>query len=245
VTAKLRHEKNPGSPKRKRWDRPDGLRNLGSLSRSTSGRAHAVARSRRAVPISPSIESRRSGTTPVEVLSMAKTKKTMAQQAIGLAAPMLPAPVAKVAGSRWGSRLLILLLPFLFATGVLTISWNNGIPTVNFDRAKALLVGQQVGERVQQEAVRVAQDVRERQGIAGPQTAGMQPVATQPASTQSQWGQAQPTSWQGQPASQQSYQPQRQQQSFQQPGYQQPGYQQPAYQQPQPAAPQWGPPAYR
>jgi hypothetical protein len=183
---------------------------------------------------------------------MAKTKKTMAQQAIGLAAPMLPAPVAKVAGSRWGSRLLILLLPFLLATGVLTISWNNGIPTVNFDRAKALLVGQQVGERVQQEAVRVAQEVRERQGVSGPQTSGMQPVATQPASTQSQWGQAQPTSWQGQPASQQSNQPQRpqQQQSFQQPayqqpGYQQPGYQQPAYQQPQPAAPQWGPPAYR
>jgi hypothetical protein len=170
---------------------------------------------------------------------MAKTKKTMAQQAIGLAAPMLPAPVAKVAGSRWGSRLLILLLPFLFATGVLTISWNNGIPTVNFDRAKALLVGQQVGERVQQEAVRVAQDVRERQGITGPQTVGMQPLAAQPASSQSQWGQAQPTSWQGQPAQpQQSYQPQ-QPQSFQQPAYQQPGYQ------PQPAAPQWAPPAYR
>lgn len=168
---------------------------------------------------------------------MAKKKKTMAQQAVGLAAPMLPAPVAKVAGSRWGSRLLILLLPFLFATGVLTISWNNGIPTVNFDRAKALIVGQKVGERVQQEAVRVAQDVRERQeAMSGPQSNG-----TQPASTQSQWGQAQPTSWQGQPAYQQSYQPQRQQpqQTYQQPAYQQPGYQ------PQPAAPQWGPPAYR
>lgn len=170
---------------------------------------------------------------------MAKTKKTMAQQAVGLASPLLPAPVAKVAGTRWGSRLLILLLPFLLATGVLTISWNNGIPTINFDRAKALLVGQQVGERVQQEAVRVAQEVRERQGMSGPQTAQPQPFATQPASSQSQWGQAQPTSWQGQPAQpQQSYQPQ-QPQSFQQPAYQQPGYQQ------QPAAPQWGPPAYR
>ena len=166
---------------------------------------------------------------------MAKKKKTMAQQAVGLAAPMLPAPVAKVAGTRWGSRLLILLLPFLLATGVLTISWNNGIPTVSFDRAKALLVGQKVGERVQQEAVRVAQEVRERQGMSGPQTAQPQSFATQPANTQSQWGQAQPTSWQGQPAQpQQSYQPQRQQ-----------SFQQPAYQQQQPAAPQWGPPAYR
>ena len=160
---------------------------------------------------------------------MAKKKKTMAQQAVGLAAPMLPAPVAKVAGTRWGSRLLILLLPFLLATGVLTISWNNGIPTVSFDRAKALLVGQKVSERVQQEAVRVAQEVRERQAMSGPQSNG-----TQPTSTQSQWGQAQPTSWQGQPAYQQPSQPQRQQ-----------SFQQPAYQQPQPAAPQWGPPAYR
>jgi hypothetical protein len=164
---------------------------------------------------------------------MAKKKKTMVQQAFGLAAPVLPAPVAKVAGTRWGSRLLILLLPFLFATGVLTLSWNNGIPTVNFDRARALFVGQQVGERVQQQAARVAQDVRERQA-----TIGTQSVKEQPASTQSQWGQAQPTSWQGQPAYQQPSQPQRQQ-SFQQPAYQQPAYQ------PQPTAPQWAPPAYR
>jgi hypothetical protein len=171
---------------------------------------------------------------------MAK-KKTMVQQAVGLAAPMLPAPVAKVAGTRWGSRLLILLLPFLFATGVLTITWNNGIPTVNFDRARALIVGQQVGERVQEGAVRVAQDVRERQGLTGPQTATMQPAAAQPASSQSQWGQAQPTSWQGQPAPQQPWQPQ---QSFQQPASPQPAFQQPVYQQ-QPAAPQWGPPSYR
>jgi len=159
---------------------------------------------------------------------MAKKKKTIAQQALGLAAPVLPAPVAKVAGTRWGSRLLILLLPFLFATGVLTVSWNNGIPTVNFDRARALFVGQQVGERVQQEVVRVAQDVQERQATTGPQS-----VAAQPASTQSQWGQAQPAAWQGQPAYQQPSQPHRQQ-SFQQPAYQ-----------PQPAVPQWAPPAYR
>lgn len=164
---------------------------------------------------------------------MAKKKKTMAQQAFRLAAPVLPAPVAKVAGTRWGSRLLILLLPFLFATGVLTLSWNNGIPTVNFDRARALFVGQQVGERVQQQAARVAQDVRERQPTIGTQSAG-----AQPAGTQSQWGQAQPTSWQAQPAYQQTSQPQRQQ-SFQQPAYQQPAYQ------PQPTAPQWAPPAYR
>jgi len=155
-------------------------------------------------------------------------KKTFTQQAVSLASPVLPAPVAKVAGTRWGSLLFVLLVPFLFATGVLTISWHNGIPTVNFDRARALVVGQDVGERVQQEAVRVAQDVRERQAMSGPQSSG-----PQQASQQSEWGRAQPTSWQGQPAYQQP------QQSYQQPVYQQQGYQQ------QPAAPQWGPPVSR
>lgn len=124
---------------------------------------------------------------------MASKKKTIAQRAVGLAAPVMPAPVAKVVTTRWGSRLFILLLPFLFATGVLTISWNNGIPTLNFDRARAWVVGQQVGQRVEQEAVEAAQ-----QG----------------------WGQAQPTSWQ-QPAAPQQYQ-QPYPPQYQQPQYQQP-----------------------
>jgi hypothetical protein len=146
---------------------------------------------------------------------MASKKKTMSQQAAGLAATVMPAPVAKVLGTRWGSRLFILLLPFLLATGVLTISWNNGIPTVNFDRARAWFVGQEVGQKVQQEAVRLTQDLREQQSAAA---------------TQQGWGQAQPTSWQGQPA-------------YQQP-YQQPAFQQRPVQQQQATQP-WGPPAYR
>lgn len=122
-----------------------------------------------------------------------KKKKTITQQAVGLAAPVMPAPLAKVVGTRWGSRLFILLLPFLFATGILTISWSNGIPTVNFDRARAWLVGQEVSRHVEQKAVRVAQDVQERR--AG-------------ADTQSGWGAAQPSSWQASPAPQQpAYQP--------------------------------------
>mgnify|MGYP006269670465 CR=1 FL=1 len=130
---------------------------------------------------------------------MARTKKTMSQQAVGLAATVMPAPVAKVVGTRWGSRLFILLLPFLFATGVLTITWNNGIPSVNFDRARAWVVGQEAARHVEQEAMRVARDVREQQA---------------PAAAQS-WGPAQPTAWQGQPAYQQSVPQPVYQQQFQ------------------------------
>lgn len=153
-------------------------------------------------------------------------KKTFAQRAVGLAAPVLPAPVAKVIGTRWGSRLFVLLVPFLLATGVLTISWNNGIPSVNFDRARAMIVGQQVGQRVESEARRAAQEyTSQQQGATSPQPAYDQ----------------QPQSWQ--PAPQQQYQPQYQPQPQPQVQQQYQGYQQPPPQ--QQATQPFGPRAYR
>ncbi len=146
-------------------------------------------------------------------------KKTVAQRAVALASPVLPAPIANVVGTRWGSRLFLLLVPFLLATGVLTISWNNGIPSVNFDRARAMIVGQHVGQRVESEALRAAEEFKNQQQGA---------TSQQPAYEQ------QPQSWQ--PAPQQQYQPQPQYQ----PQYQ--GYQQPA---PQQATQPFGPRAYR
>lgn len=166
---------------------------------------------------------------------MSSKKKTVAQRAVGLAAPVLPAPVAKVVGTRWGARLFILVVPILFATGVLTVSWNNGIPTLNFDRARAWMlgqqVGQQVGQRVESEALRAAQHYQ------GEQPQSFLP-AQQPAPGQS------PQAWQPAP---QQYLPQPQYQSqFQpQPQYQPQfqGSQQPAA--PQQAAQPFGPRAYR
>ena len=142
--------------------------------------------------------------------------KTVAQRAVGLATPVLPAPVAKIVGTRWGSRLFILLVPVLLATGVLTISWNNGIPSLNFDRARAWVLGQQV----ESEALRAAEQYRAQQPQPG------QPYP-QPVYQQA------PQSWQQTP---QPYQPQPQYQ----PQYQ--GYPQ---QGPQQAAQPFGPRAYR
>jgi hypothetical protein len=164
-----------------------------------------------------------------EETPMASKKKTIAQRAVGLATPVMPAPVATVVGTRWGSRLFLLLLPFLLATGILTVSWNNGIPTVNFDRARAWIVGRQVGQRVEAEAMRAAQEY------------GGQPAGTGAGQG---WGQSvpqpqpQPNAWQQQP------------QSWQQPVYQQQPYQQapqyaPQFPPPQQAAQPYGPRAYR
>lgn len=130
---------------------------------------------------------------------MAKRKKTVAQRAVALATPVMPAPVARVVGTRWGARLFLLLLPFLLATGIITISWTNGLPMVSFDWARALVVGRRVGEDVGQKALDAAQDLR------GEQTVSREVVG---------WGQAQPTAWQqaptqwqAQPALQPVYQP--------------------------------------
>ena len=85
-------------------------------------------------------------------------KKTYSQQVAGLATMGMPSPVQKVASSRWGSRLL-LLVPILLATGVITISFNGGMPSVfvNKDRAAA------VGQELKQNAVRAAETIRQEE----------------------------------------------------------------------------------
>ena len=206
---------------------------------------------------------------------MSGKKKSMAQQAVSLVAPVMPAPVASVASTRLGSWAFVLLVPFLLATGVLTISWNNGLPSVNFDRARAWIVGREVEQRVEQEAVRAVQQyggqpatAESQSGRGQPQSGTPQPQWQPQASQQPQAGQWQPqatgprpqASYQPsyQPAYQQAYQPQAQPQTqYPAPRYPaQPAsqYQQypqvQSYQpyqpyQPQQAAQPYGGPAYR
>lgn len=84
-------------------------------------------------------------------------KKTYAQQVVGLATTGLPSPVQQVASSRWGSRLLLLLVPILVATGVITISFNGGLPNITVNKERAAAVGRQV----EQEAMRAAETIRQ------------------------------------------------------------------------------------
>jgi hypothetical protein len=84
-------------------------------------------------------------------------KETYAQKVVGIAAIGLPAPVQSVAKSRWGSRLLLILVPILIATGVLTVSWNGGIPSFSVNKQRAAAVGAEV----KQEALKAAERVRQ------------------------------------------------------------------------------------
>jgi hypothetical protein len=90
---------------------------------------------------------------------MARTKsrkKTLSQQVVGLAAVGLPGPARDVVASRWGSRLVILLVPVLLASGVLSIYWVNGVPQVSVNKERAA----QMGREVQQGAFRAAETIR-------------------------------------------------------------------------------------
>ena len=86
-------------------------------------------------------------------------KETYAQKVVGLATSTLPlpAPVQKVAKSRWGSRLLLVLVPALIATGVITVSWTGGLPNITFNKDRARVVG----EEVKFEAIKAAERVKQ------------------------------------------------------------------------------------
>jgi hypothetical protein len=86
-------------------------------------------------------------------------KETYAQKVVGLATSTLPlpTPVQQVAKSRWGSRLLIVLVPVLIATGVITVSWTGGLPSISFNQDRARVVGQEV----KVEAIKAAERVRQ------------------------------------------------------------------------------------
>lgn len=95
--------------------------------------------------------------------SKSKSKKkssrtTYSQQIVGLATMGMPAPVQKVASSKWGSKLLLLLIPVLIATGVLTVSFNGGLPSFSINKERAAAVGQQMTEQ----AIKAAEAIRQQ-----------------------------------------------------------------------------------
>lgn len=84
-------------------------------------------------------------------------KKTYSQKIVGMATVGMPTPVQQVATSRWGSKLLLILVPILLATGVITISFTGGIPSVTVNKERAAAGGREV----KQEAMRAAETIRQ------------------------------------------------------------------------------------
>lgn len=85
-----------------------------------------------------------------------RSKTSMTQQIAGIATMGMPAPVQKVASSKWGSKLLLILVPLLVASGVITISFSGGLPSVNVNHERAAAVGRDL----RNEAMKAAEQIR-------------------------------------------------------------------------------------
>lgn len=66
-----------------------------------------------------------------------KRKPTLAQCLVGIATVGMPPPLRSILGSRLGSLLVMIALPILLITGVVSIRWNSGLPQVSIDRQRA------------------------------------------------------------------------------------------------------------
>ena len=84
-------------------------------------------------------------------------KKTYSQQIAGVATIGMPAPVQKVATSRLGSKIILIVVPILIATGVISISFNGYLPSINFNQERAAAVGRDIGNEAYKAAERVRQ----------------------------------------------------------------------------------------
>ncbi len=90
--------------------------------------------------------------------SKKKKKTSTIQTAAALATMGMPAPVQKLASSKLGSIAMIIGGLVLVATGAITISFQNGMPSVKVNEARALELKQEVKARAVIAAERVANE---------------------------------------------------------------------------------------
>jgi len=90
---------------------------------------------------------------------MAHHKQTFSQQIIGLVTYGMPAPVRQVLTSRWVSLLIVVVVPILIASGVVSLSWNGSRPGFSINERRA----EQVEREAEQETLRAAKELRSLQ----------------------------------------------------------------------------------
>ena len=88
---------------------------------------------------------------------MCSSDLSYSQKLVGIATMGLPAPVQKVARSSLGSKILLLVIPILLATGVITVSFSGGLPTFTFHKDRAIIVGREAEARALKAAERIEQ----------------------------------------------------------------------------------------
>jgi len=64
-------------------------------------------------------------------------KKSVSQTVVGVATSGMPAPVQKLLGNRVIALLIVLSIPVMWATGLVTVEWENGQPKLTINQQKA------------------------------------------------------------------------------------------------------------
>ena len=76
-------------------------------------------------------------------------KKSLAQNVVGVATTGMPQPVRKLLGGRFAALLIVAAIPVLFATGVVSLKWEEGRPRLLFNQQRAAQVEQEAVQKVQ------------------------------------------------------------------------------------------------
>jgi hypothetical protein len=76
-------------------------------------------------------------------------KKTLSQNVVNVATTGMPKPIRKVLGRRIVALLIVLLAPVLYASGIISIKWENGRPHFAVNRQRAAQVKQEATEKIQ------------------------------------------------------------------------------------------------
>ncbi len=92
-----------------------------------------------------------------------RKKKSTIQKAAAIATMGMPAPVQRLATSKLGSMLLIVGGLALVATGAITISWQNGTPSVTVNEKRAEELKQDVENRAEVVAERLIDERARRE----------------------------------------------------------------------------------
>lgn len=65
------------------------------------------------------------------------TRRTTSQRAAGLIALALPAPVQRIADTRFGSLVMLVGVPTMIVFGLLNVKWQDGFPILSLNRDRA------------------------------------------------------------------------------------------------------------
>ena len=76
-------------------------------------------------------------------------KKTLSQNVVDVATTGMPQPVKKLLGKRVVALLIVLCVPVLYATGLVSVKWENGRPRIEINPQRAAEVKQETVEQLQ------------------------------------------------------------------------------------------------